>query len=121
MVLPHLVLPAVRAKVLVVIVIVAPRSVLSPVLVHMLGAAAVLVRPCRATVPSSAVVHCARQELAKRRASIELSTSACAWSAVWAMQAKHGVSPTMSGRLASVRRLLVCHARAHPVRLLALS
>lgn len=59
MVLPHLVLTAVGPKVLVVVVI-APGSVLVPVLVRVLRTTAVLVRSRRVTVPSSAVIHCAR-------------------------------------------------------------
>ena len=59
MVLPHLVLAAMWPEVLVVIVI-APSSVLMPVLMRVLGTTAVLMRPRRAAVSSSAVVHCGR-------------------------------------------------------------
>lgn len=55
MVLPHLMLATVGSKILVVVI--ASRSVLMCVLMRVLGATAVLMRPRRITVASSAVVH----------------------------------------------------------------
>lgn len=121
MVLSHLVLAAVGPKVLVVVVV-ASGSVLVPILVRVLRTTAVLMRSRRVTVPSSAVVHCARttgvsQVFAAFRLHLGLSVPCRLW-AMWRLGRR--VQLTVIRRLSSIRRLLVGHAGAHAICLLAL-
>ena len=114
MALSHLVLATMGGKVLIAIVVV-PGPVLRPILVEVLGATAILVRPRRSTVTSAVVHYSTEHELAPRLGSFgfkRLGGALLASAAGWGV-----MPPTVTVGLPSVRGLLVRHAGAHAVLL----